>query len=221
MLVVSTMSLSSAARGQEADSSGSLTVVSRPSGAACRVRGDRIVVGTTPLTLSTIPGRYEVRSVDPAFERWERTIRHDGARDDTVWMSLHPKTRSRAVLRSIGIPGWGQFYSRRPSAGWAYLTGATVAFGASIAWQVAYVERQEDVEQAETLPEWEQAVRRLDEARDARNLLQGAAGALWILSVIDAGLFFPRFKQEGLSAGIEIRPDPAAKGVRLAATLDF
>jgi hypothetical protein len=135
-------------------------------------------------------------------------------------MSLHPKTRSRAVLRSLGIPGWGQFYSRRPVAGWAYMTGAVVAFGGSIAWQVAYEDRRKEVDEAETLAEWEEAARRLQEARDARNLLQGVAGALWFLSAVDAAVLFPRFQRGALSAGVEVDPHPGA-GVRFAARIDF
>jgi len=197
-------------------------VVSRPSGAQCRIRGDRVVRGPTPLTFqSTPPGRYEVQAVDPAFEGWQRKIQHDGVRNDTVWISLHPKTRTRAVLRSMGLPGWGQFYSQRPAAGWIYMTGAVVAFGGSIAYQVAYVNRQQEVEDAETLQEWEEAVARVEDARKARNALQITAAAFWAVSVVDAAVFFPHFERQGLSAGIVVQPDLSNRTVRIAATVGF
>ncbi|HET9327223.1 MAG TPA: PEGA domain-containing protein [Candidatus Eisenbacteria bacterium] len=202
--------------------SASVTVVSRPSGATCRLKGDRLLRGRTPLTLrNTLAGRYEIRAVDPAFERWQRTIEHDGASHDTVWISLNPKTKTRAVLRSVGLPGWGQFYSQRPTAGWIYMTGAVLAFGGSIAAQVAYVDRQEEIDDAETLEEWEEAVARVEEARDVRNTLQVTAAAFWIVSAIDAAVFFPRFESKGLTAGIELQPIPGAKGLKLAARIDF
>src|SRR5262245_16809507 len=125
-LLVGSFGLAARALAQDSTPWGTLTVVSRPSGAGCRLRGDKVVLaGQTPLTLhSSPPGRYEVQLLDPAFERWKRTVQHREGKDDTVWMSLNPKTRSRAVLRSLGLPGWGQFYSQRQSAGWAYATGA-------------------------------------------------------------------------------------------------
>jgi len=197
-------------------------VVSRPSGAACRVRGDRTVVGPTPLTLAASPpGKYEVRVLESGFEHWERTIQHQAGRNDTVWMSLHPKTRSRAVLRSMGLPGWGQFYSGRPAAGWLYMTGAVVAFGGSIGAQVAYSDRIDEAQQAATLEEWERAAARVQDAREIRNTLQGVAAGLWFLSVVDAAVLFPRFQRGRLSAGLEVDPDPRAGRVRLAATIEF
>ena len=210
------------ARGQDSTSSGSLTVVSRPSGAQCRIRGDRVLRGPTPLTLlSTGPGRYEVQAVDPAFEGWERKIQHDGVRNDTVWISLHPKTRGRAVLRSMALPGWGQFYSQHPGRGWLYMTGAVLAFGGSIAAQATYVDRQHEVDDAETLQEWEEAVARVEDARQVRNALQITAAAFWVVSVVDAALFFPHFERQGLSAVITVQPDLSTGTVRVAATFGF
>jgi hypothetical protein len=214
--------LPTAARGEEPDSLGSLTVVSRPSAAVARVRGDRTIVGRTPLTLREIPpGRYRVRVVDPAFERWERSITFDGMRDDTVWMSLRAKTRARAVLRSFSFPGWGQFYERRPISGWLYATATVVTFGASIAAQVEYSDRVHEADRATTLEDYRRAIDRAEDARKTRNLLQGGAAALWGLGLLDAAWRFPKFGSAPISK-LEIAPrGHPAEGVRIAARVDF
>src|SRR5688572_7694376 len=98
-----------AACAQDSAPTGSLTLVSRPSGVAVRITGDREITGRTPLTLEGgLVGRYHVRSIEPGYEPWRRSITLDGASDDTLWMKLRPKTALKASLRSAILPGWGQ-----------------------------------------------------------------------------------------------------------------
>ncbi|TMQ70448.1 MAG: PEGA domain-containing protein [Candidatus Eisenbacteria bacterium] len=208
--------------GQASPPSGSLTVVSRPSGASCRVSGDRVVLGRTPITLGQVsPGRYDVRCTDPAFESWSRNVLVNGARDDTVWMSLRAKTRIRAVLSSVIVPGWGQFYTHRPTAGWLYLAASLGFLGGGLVAEREYENRLDRVAEARSLDQYQARVAHADEAWDVRTLMTGGAVTIWALRAIDAAEHFPHGERERWSAGIEARPVPRGPGARIAARIDF
>jgi hypothetical protein len=205
----------------EPDSIPSLTVVSRPTGALCRVRGDRMVVGATPLTLRGVsPGQYRVRAIDRGYERWERKVAVDGAGHDTVWMSLRERSAGRAALRSALVPGWGQSYSSRTVPAWFYATAATGLFGASMVAQVQYVDRADDARRATTIEAYEESIRRMEDARKLRNALQVTLAGVWAINVVDAAVFH-RHRTSVPRAGLQLEPSGDLGSVRLAARIRF
>jgi hypothetical protein len=180
-----------------------------------------MVVGATPLTLSGVsPGKYRVRAIDPAFERWQRTVEVDGVQKDTVWMSLRERTSARAIVRSLCLPGWGQFYSSRPVAGWMYAISAAALFGGSIAAQARYVDRIDEASRAQTIEEYDRAVQKAEDARRLRNGLQGAVAGVWGVNLIDATLFHPR-RPVASRASLEITPSGGREEIRVAARIRF
>src|SRR6266850_1272687 len=106
------------ALAQISPTTGSLTIMSRPEGAWFRVAGDQAVVGRTPVTLDRgFVGRYHVSGGEIGYERWKRNITLDGVTDDTLWMALKTKSGVMAGVRSMILPGWGQFYDDHTDRG--------------------------------------------------------------------------------------------------------
>ena len=211
----------SAARGQEV--TGSLTILSRPPGAACRITGDRMVTGRTPLTLARgLSGRYHVLALEPGFEPWQRDIVVDGVSPDTVWMKLRPKRAYKAGLKSLVIPGWGQFYSHRGGAGTFFLVTGLAAAGGTLTAHILYRDRLKEVAAAKTQEMWEFTSERADNAYDARQWLAAASAGIWAVNLIDATWFFPKFENSPMQVGLELAPgDPSAAGATLAIRLRF
>lgn len=172
---------------------GSLTVMSRPGGAAVRITGDQSVVGRTPFTLDRgLVGRYVITGSEIGYERWRRAITLDGASADTIWMTLSEKNAAMAGLRSMIIPGWGQFYDDHPGRGSIFLGAAILAGAGYVFADLRVNDRVEDLSAATTPAEVERATERLEDARDVRKYVLIAGGAVWGLSVIDAIISVPR-----------------------------
>lgn len=186
---------------------GSLTLMSRPSGAAVRISGDQSVVGRTPMTLDRgLVGRYRVSADDIGYERWKRTITLDGYSADTLWMTLKTKSGVMAGVRSIIFPGWGQFYDDHPGRGVVFMALGVAAGTGYVVSDLRYQDRVDEFHaadaayQAATTPEAiaetfaarARASERADDAYDLRNDVVIAAGVVWGLSVLDAAIFVPR-----------------------------
>jgi hypothetical protein len=201
-----TLVTTSVAWGQISYPPGSLTVLSRPSGVAFRLTGDRVVVGRTPMMLERgLVGRFRVQSFEPGFEPWGRSVLLDGVSPDTLWMTLRSKSSVRAGLRSLLIPGWGQFYGERSSAGWVELIAGAAAVGVLAVTHLEYEDRVDDFDAATSSVDRRRAADRAEEAYDARNLALGVAAGVWAVSFLDAVAFFPRFNTGALTVSMGTR----------------
>jgi hypothetical protein len=186
---------------------GSLTVMSRPGGAAVRITGDQSVVGRTPFTLDRgLAGRYVVTGSEIGYERWRRAVTLDGVSADTIWMTLGEKNAAMAGLRSMIVPGWGQFYGDHPGRGTIFLTSAILAGAGYVFADLRYDDRVEEYRaaderyQAATDPNEiaaafaarADASRRAQDAYDLRRAVVIAGGVIWGLSVVEAVVSLPR-----------------------------
>lgn len=190
-----------AAWGQPGTASGSITVLSRPSGVAFRLAGEEVVTGRTPITLERgLRGRYRVTGFEHGLESWRGRITLDGVRADTVWMTLRPKSVLLAGARSLLVPGWGQFYDDHPARGWIYL-GAVAAAGITLAvFATHYSDRVDDYDAADAryqsagtldavaaaFADRKRASERAEDAYRRRQIALGVTGGLWGLSLLDA-----------------------------------
>jgi hypothetical protein len=198
-----------------------LTILSRPAGASCRIEGDRVVVGRTPLTIERgLVGRYKVRSVEPGYEGWERVIQLSGATSDTLWMTLRSKNAFKAGVRSLILPGWGQFYSQRSGMGWTYLAAAGLAGAGAIVANVEYQNRLDDISTAVSLKDRQNAIKKADDAYNERQDALAVAAGVWLASFLDAMVFFPDNRSPLL--GLQTSPDPnGGLATRLSVSMRF
>jgi hypothetical protein len=182
---------------------GSLTLMSRPAGAWFRLEGDVVVVGRTPMTLSRgLTGRFRVSGSDIGYQRWSRTLELDGVTADTVWIALREKSAFKAGVRSLLLPGWGQFYDEHPVRATIFLTtGIVVGSGIGVN-EIIHHSRLDHVDAARaayladqtpaTLDALQRAEGRADDCRQLRKILVGVGAGVVLLSVIDAVASVPR-----------------------------
>lgn len=192
---------------------GTLTVLSRPPGTSFQIKGAVEISGRTPLTLTPrVTGRYELRSTEPGYSTWRRVLNFDGVSPDTVWMTLSRKSQVGAGLRSMVIPGWGQFYSSHPASGMVFLGAAVLAgagFGLS---RLRYEDRQNGVDEAivrlnasntaATRAALESAVSERDDALRLRRIAGGVLGGVWAISFIETLARFPNVSKQTVSLSV-------------------
>lgn len=231
------LTAASTASAQTAAPPGSLTILSRPTGASYRLVGEQEIVGRTPATLVRgLAGRFRVEGFRPGYERWHRTIMVDGAGADTVWMTLHRKSPALAGLRSLVVPGWGQFYTEQPARGTIYLTAAAAAGVVLALAQQRYQQRLDDYRAADerylgastvdainaAFLERAAASRKVDDAYSTRQIVLGAAAGVWGLAVLDAVAWFPRPENGTWSLRLAPARDAAGRPMAtLAAAVRF
>jgi hypothetical protein len=202
LLLLATFAASVLAQPASPPSTGSLTLMSRPAGASFRITGDQSVVGRTPMTLDRgLIGRYHVSAEDIGYERWKRSITLDGYSADTLWMTLKTKNAAMAGLRSLILPGWGQFYDDHPGRGMVFMVLGVAAGAGYVVTDARYRDRVDEFDAAvaadlvagtpETAAARDRASTRAEDARDLRQDVLIAAGAIWGLSVIEAAISVP------------------------------
>ncbi|HUV30116.1 MAG TPA: DUF5683 domain-containing protein [Acidobacteriota bacterium] len=190
--------------------SGGVVVRSTPQGALVRLQGEATVTGITP-TVFRYPfvGDYRLTVRKYGYEDYRTHVVLDPARQTELDIALVPKTRWKAAVRSLFIPGWGQKYTEQKGKAWLF---AVLTAGTAVAYLVTdhnfdikfdrYDERLTAFDRAGSEGAGrEELQRRLDlltdaqdEAYDAENVRRvtiGAVMAVWGLNVIDALLFAP------------------------------
>ena len=115
------------------------------------------------------------------------------------------RTKSGALMRSIIIPGTGQFYSGKKMWGWTWITAEAAMLGMTYLSTVAYSDAEKNFNQYQTLynqtsdtdliAEYRQKKAEYhDEMETANNqlyLFAGLAGGLWLLNVVHAYITGP------------------------------
>jgi hypothetical protein len=222
------------AAAQSTNPTGSLTLISRPSGVSFRITGDHEVAGRTPTALAPwLPGTYRIRASGIGYERWSRRLVSNGMTSDTLWMALQRKNILGAAGRSLLVPGWGQLYDDHPRRGAIFLAVVAAAAAGAGAAHMRYRDRVDGAYAAQAAylaaptPEagaaWQRAA---DEVSPAQRLRQGfiwSGLVLWGLSVTDAMAFVPRpsgpaLMGSGLGASNTARGALRPDGPRLVVT---
>lgn len=157
----------------------------------------------------------------PGYETWRGNILLDGSQDETYSLELVPKSRRKALLRSLFIPGWGQRYAGHPARANLFLLSEAASLIGLLITHENYQDRVNDWEEArdryrserleENLPALRRELeRQRDRADDAYRLQQlfvyGSVGIM-AFNVIDVLLF----TSVGPSSGVfYVRPTRAS-----------
>ena len=199
---------------------GTLTVLSKPAGAAFRLSGEMRIVGRTPMVIDRVlSGKYEVSCIDPRYGGWSRRLSLSGAAD-TVWMTLSTRSAAGAGLRSLVLPGWGQFYDGHPHRGVLFLTTTAAAGGALAFCGLRYRDKRDawgealtryyTIQTPQALAASEEARREVEKSRRLVQTMSGVLGGLWALNVIEAIVSVPRTGSDRVS--LSATPvDPAGR----------
>ncbi|MDH4222837.1 MAG: PEGA domain-containing protein [candidate division Zixibacteria bacterium] len=220
---------------EEKKSEAGLVITSIPSGATVFLEGEYNLVATTPATLPhNLIGRYRIKALKDGYENWKTNMWLDGTTANRISITLVPKTRFKGALRSVLIPGWGQFYYGEKKKAFLF---SLSALGAAMAYAIAdadfsdkndaYVKVKNDYNAARSIEEVNRLKQLLDEkqreAYDAENIRRATIGlaiAVWGFNLMDALVFFPSF-EDGLSVGSSISLEPGEVGLKLSLTKNF
>lgn len=205
--------------------SGDVSVTSTPAGAIATLSGESVVTGVTPARFRhLLVGEYRLDVRLSGYETFTTRVALDPARPSEISVTLTPKTRIKAALRSMVIPGWGQHYSARRSRALAF---ALFSAGSAVAVLIAdrefddefqiYQNRLHEYDAATTYEEQRrlhpELIAAQNDAYDAENfrrITMGVAIGVWSLNLLDALIFFPH-RPEGFRV----------KGLTVSPTADF
>lgn len=184
----------------------SLDVLSNPSGATVQLKGEYNLIITTPASIrQELDGQYKVRAFRRGYEKWNSSIWFKQGSPNQLAIKLKPKTRFKAGLRSLLIPGWGQFYCEDKTK--SVIMGIST-LGAITAFVIAdndYSNKYDDykwaknqLDNANNIEDRKKYIQLVNDrqrkAYDAENLrrdILGIAIGAWAYNVLDAVLFFP------------------------------
>jgi hypothetical protein len=185
------------------------TIETNPPGAFLTLDGEYRISATAPCRIpDNIIGNYRLKARLPGYESWSGDILILPNQDNAISFKMAPKTRLKASLRSLIIPGWGQYYSGQKTRSLIIGFGT---IGAGIGAYLAdndfrkkrdnYFDAKIDLANARTEEEinrlWEITREKNREAYDAettRNTLTGIAIGMWAYNILDAMIFFPEHK---------------------------
>jgi hypothetical protein len=219
----------------------STIISSDPPGAAVTLDGEYKLSATTPCRLpGNINGKFALRAIMPGYESWTGDIVIIPGQENRFSFGMSAKTRFKAGLRSMFIPGWGQYYGGDKTR--AFIVNVTT-LGFGIGTIIAdhdfrvkrddFQEAQIDLANATSSTEITR-LRQLviDKNRDAydaettRNTFIIITGALWAYNIFDSIVFFPErklyFHQESIPIKqASIKPDLGINKIGLTLTATF
>jgi hypothetical protein len=188
------------------EGAGVLTLKSEPTGALIELLGEQKWKSMTPCEFNRgLKGPFELTASMRLYERWHRTISLAPGESREMTIRLKPKTPWKAGMRSLLVPGWGQFYSEQSKKGGLLLGATAIAAGGLLWTEIVYQDHVDDYEAArnayfdstqyDDLDDLRAKMLEEDsDAQDAYEWRQGflyATAACWFVSFVDAVFFFP------------------------------
>ena len=217
---------------------GNFTVVSYPAGAEVTLKGEAVVVGVTPsLFQQPLFGEYKVKKF--GYEKYSTRVTLDPNKPQELTVSLTPKTRLKAAVRSLVVPGWGQLYTEQKSKG---LLFNLLAVGSVAAYLIAdnnYNDEYDDLQASRRAYDstiahggsYDDIRSRYINLRDnqeeaynaetVRRITIGAVIGAWSLSVLDALFFFPRESGTFTVKGLTLKPETGNGTIGLTLSKSF
>ncbi|HWR81920.1 MAG TPA: PEGA domain-containing protein [Candidatus Deferrimicrobium sp.] len=216
--------------------SGDVTIRTTPEGAQVTLIGDVIVSGVTPARFRHgLAGEYQLRLKRHGYESYSEKVMLDPTRPIEIDIRMSPKTRFKAMARSLFIPGWGQKYVGQRTK--AYVLGA-LAVGSVAAFLIAdknfddkydvFLQKRDEYDSVSTAgtvaelrrlkPGLDRAQEDAYDAENSRRITIGAAIAVWGVNLLDVVLFYPDERATVSVKGLSVRPSaaPGLFGVTLS-----
>ncbi|MBN2227064.1 MAG: PEGA domain-containing protein [candidate division Zixibacteria bacterium] len=212
------------------------TVTSDPPGAEVMVQGALTVSGIAPVSfMQGLDGSFKVKVGKLGYETYTSKVMLQSGRAMSLAVSLTPKTAFKSSVRSLFVPGWGQFYSGRKVKGSMYMIMAAGALSAFLIANDEFLYREDlhdDLRTqylaAETYDERERLYPLLEEARrdayDAENVRRitiGVTIAVWSINLLDALFLFPDRQDSFIVDKLAVQPNLQQGGGRIVLSYDF
>lgn len=213
-----------------------VTIRSNPAGAKVSLKGETLISGLTPVRFRhLLIGDYAVKVTRFGYEDYNTRVTIDPALPFELSVKLTPKTRFKATLRSMLIPGWGQRYTGRKTKGWLMTTLSAASVAAFFVTDIRLGNKEDDFfglrtqyDSDKTFAGRQRLQPFLDKAQkdafDAENYRRAAivtVASIWGLNVLDALFAFPA-RQSTLSVkGVSLAPSVGPKEVGVSLTRNF
>ncbi|MCG3120737.1 MAG: hypothetical protein ALAOOOJD_03565 [bacterium] len=208
-----------------------IQILTRPIGALVFLDGEYAMAGRTPYTISYfLKGRYRIRSTKYGYENSEKHYVFNGQGDDKLTIKLRPKTRYKALWRSMRAPGWGQVYSDHKTRGFIISLLQFSTAGVAIYQQAQYRSALDDYNvalknyranqnsqdgQAALIAQVQARQADLDDAYNARKRWLIITGSVYAWNLIDALFFFPAYHNGAVDVSMSLDPNPALHGAAI------
>jgi hypothetical protein len=218
------------------ESNSGVTVRSTPTGATVVLSGDFTVAGVTPTVFTQgLSGYYEITAYRTGYETYHSSVILAGNQPTDIQLELEPKTRAKAALRSLLIPGWGQRYYGSKTKG-TLLTLGAIAGGVTVGllhldfdnkrdeyYEVLnrYRDSRRVSEREALLDELYSSQKDAFDAEQARNIGGAILAGFWIYNVLDALLFFPDYGIQISGANLSMAPELTSDAILLTGKLEF
>jgi hypothetical protein len=217
------------AEAAHAQGTNGVVITSSPPGAVVELRGDHVFSGVTPWRLDRgLSGTYEIYATKPGYADWTGSTSLSSSRHDSIYIRMSRKTVMATGLRSALCPGWGQFYAGKTLKGSVFLLSE-----AGAVWGIIYTDskRSDAMRRQERASRAYNSADQVDDITDAYDAMLDAfddvqkwhesrkrwiyaAGAIWLVNVLDATLLIPN-EWGGALAGL-----PDSDGSGLFAAID-
>lgn len=213
-----------------------VNVRSNPSGATVVLSGDHTVAGVTPTTFSQpLRGFYRVSASREGFETYHSSVVLTGKDAITINIPLTPKTRFKAGLRSLLVPGWGQRYAGSKTRG-AFITIGALASATVAGLLYLHFDNERDTyyevkhrydttrdvaARQSMLSELYGAQKDAYDAERTKNVAVGILVGYWAYNVLDAMVFFPDFGMTVSGVDISLQPQFESDQVKLVGVFEF
>jgi hypothetical protein len=191
------------------------------------LEGDFHLTTTTPVDITqNLIGTYRVRAEKYGYEGWDSYLTMIPDQPASLRIELSPKTRLKASLRSLILPGWGQFYSDRKDWGYVFALGSLAMATGYVFAELHYDNKYDDFKDVEK--RFEQATgieekialkeemddqqKKAYDAQKLRNAVLGVGIGFWVYNVFDNIIFFPSLQIgvfEKLSTDYDIKTGQA------------
>ncbi|MDZ7289547.1 MAG: DUF5683 domain-containing protein [candidate division KSB1 bacterium] len=205
-----------------------IQILTRPNGALVFLEGEYTLAGRTPYTITYyLKGAYHLRAIKPGYENWSTEYFFNGKGEDKLTIKLKPKTRLKAVTRSVFLPGWGQVYADQRTKGFLIGVLQLGAAGILIYQDSRYTEalnnynaalqnyraNQNSLEgQQELIAQVKARRADLDNAYEWRKRWLIVTGSIYLYNLLDVMLFFPSYHNRAVEVGLSLNPPPGANG---------
>lgn len=188
-----------------------ISVKSRPFGVLIHFKGNRELICRAPCQITHgLHGIYRLKAWKKGFEPWRTTIFLRHGEQKSLSITLVPKTRWKAGLRSAVLPGWGQFYSEQKIksiiTGSAFIGCLTAAIMGNMNYNDktnSYNDLQSQLDNFNiSLPERSELMNKatdkqheMEKAYDFQQNALWASVAIWAFNLLDAIIIFPDFNK--------------------------
>lgn len=228
---VAVLATAGGAWAQGGRGSGGVVITSSPPGVVVELSGPQVLSGVTPWRLNRgFEGTYDVRATKPGYSEWRGSTSLSATRRDSLFILMSRRTPLSTGLRSALIPGWGQFHAGENVKGAAFLLAELGAVSGIIYADAKRSDAEDDylakkriynsADQVDEIAEAHEAMLaafdEYDRWQEVRKRWIYAAGAVWLVNVLDATLFVPS-EGGGTFSGL---PDAGGSGLFAAVDAD-